>query len=331
MNYRTFPGTDLTVSEIGFGVWTVSTDWWGVTDPSLCLRLLRDAFEKYGVTHFNTGGTYGDGAGETILREAFGPVRDRVVIATKYGYDLDDTAGRPGHRERAHDYTSNGIQRQCDLSLQRLGTDYIDLYEAHNPRLQHIDNDAVLDVLQDLQRQGKIRHYGTSLGPKIDPDRQTQEAVATMARGYTSVMIIYNMLEQEIGPAAFEAARLYGGGVTVRVPHCTGLLEGTLAPDTRFPKGDHRSHRPDDWLVPGLQKVKQLDFLIAGGRRTIAQAALKFVLREPTVMSVVPNFYNEDNLHEFTAACQTPDLTDEEFNHIQELYADNFGLQLQTQ
>ncbi|MEX0742663.1 MAG: aldo/keto reductase, partial [Phycisphaeraceae bacterium] len=265
MKYSTYPGTDLNLSEVGFGVWTVSTTWWGVTDEDLRARLLRKAVDL-GITHINTAPTYGDGYGETILKNTLADQRDKIVIATKYGYDLTDNEGRPGHRERAHDYAGDSIIRQCEASLQRLGTDYIDLYEAHNPRLEHIDNDEVIATLEKLKDQGKIRYYGTSLGPKIEPDRQMDEAVRSFERGYHSVMIIYNLLEQFIGPTAFEAARKHNGGVLIRVPHSSGLLEGNLTPDTVFPKWDHRSHRPPEWLHEGLAKVEPLDFLLADGK-----------------------------------------------------------------
>lgn len=326
MKYRTYPGTDLSLSEVGFGVWTVSTTWWGVTNENTRRHLLRRAFEL-GMNHINTGPTYGDGLGETLVRDVLGDVRDQIVIATKYGYDLSDNAGRPGHRERAHDYTPRSIIQQCEESLQRLGTDHIDLYEAHNPRINDIDNDDVIATLKKLQDQGKIRHFGTSLGPKIEPSRQIDEAVRSFEKGYKSVMIIYNLLEQFIGPRAFETARQYSGGVTVRVPHSSGLLEGNLTPDTQFPRWDHRSHRPTGWLAPGLKKVDQLGFLTDGTGRTIGQAALKFILREPTIISAVPNIYDEKGLEEYAAAPDTPDLTDEEFNRVQELYAANFGLE----
>jgi aryl-alcohol dehydrogenase-like predicted oxidoreductase len=326
MRYRTYPGTDLSLSEIGFGVWTVSTTWWGVTDEALRRKLLRDAVVKYGINHINTGGTYGDGYGETIVKEVLGDIRDQVVIATKFGYDLTDNDGRPGHRERAADYNAASIRRQCEASLLRLGTDVIDLYEAHNPRIDHITDPAVLGVLNDLRDEGKIRYFGTSLGPKIDPARQVDEAVASFESGYHSCMIIYNLLEQFIGPAAFQAARDNGGGVLVRVPHSSGLLEGNLTPNTKFPKWDHRSHRPEGWLAPGLEKVKHLGFLTESGQRTIAQAALKFILHEPTIISAVPNIYDEANLREFGTTCETPDLTEGEYARVQELYNANFGL-----
>ena len=330
MKYRNFPGTELRVSEIGFGVWTVSTDWWGVTDEDLRRRLLREAFHQHGINHFNTAPTYGDGRGETILHEVLGDVRDRIVIASKFGYDLSDLEGRPGHRERRQLFTGENIRKECETSLRRLGTDYIDLYEAHNPREEHIDNDEVIEALESLRDQGKIRYFGTSLGPKIEPDRQKREAVVSFERGYHSVQFIYNMLEQQIGPMAIEAAHEHGGGLMVRVPHSSGLLEGNLTADTVFPKWDHRSHRPRIWLTEGLQKIEQLEFLTAGGSRTIGQASLKWILREPAFMSLLPNIYDEKQLAEFAATSDVPDLKEEECERVRELYESNFGLQPQT-
>jgi len=328
MKYRNFPGTDLTVSEVGFGVWTVSTDWWGVTHEPLRRRLLRDAYEKHGITHFNTAPTYGDGYGETLLRETLGDVRPHIVIATKFGYDLADTAGRPGHRERRHDYSPESIERQCDASLQRLGVDCIDLYEGHNTRIGDIDSDDLIAALEKLRDAGKIRCFGVSLGPKIDPARQIDEGVAAIRRGYHGVQLIYNLLEQYIGPPLIQAAREHGGvGLMARVPHSSGLLEGNLTPDTTFPSWDHRSHRPAEWLPEGLKKVDQLEFLTQGGARTIAQAALKFILREPNFVSTLPNIYDDAGLADYAATSDAPDLTDEEYNHVQQLYATNFGLE----
>ncbi len=326
MRYRTFPGTDLSVSEVGFGVWTVSTDWWGVTDAQARRRLLRKAVEL-GINHINTAPTYGDGLGETIVRDTLGDRRDELVLVTKYGYDLSDDEGRPGHRERRQDYSPAGIRRQCEASLKRLGTDRIDLYEAHNPRIEQIDDDAIIDTLDRLRDAGKIRAYGVSLGPKIDPDRQCDEGIAAARRGYHSVQMIYNLLEQPCFAGIAPACREHRVGMMCRVPHSSGLLEGNLTADTTFPRWDHRSHRPAHWLPAGLKKVEQLDFLTADGSRTIAQAALKFVLHEPLMCSALPNVYDEDFLEEFAATSDVPDLTDEELARVAELYANNFGVE----
>lgn len=326
MKYRTFPNTDLTVSEVGFGVWTVSTEWWGVTDETLRKHLLRKAYDL-GITHYNTGDTYGDGYGETILKETLGDVRDKIIIATKFGYDLTDNEGRPGHRERRHNFTPDFIRSACEASLQRLGTDYIDMYEAHNPRIDAIDNDEVLGVLEELKAEGKIRYYGTSLGPKIDPDRQKDEAVKSFERGWHSTQIIFNLLEQYIGPTAEAAAEEYGGGIMVRVPHSSGLLEDNLTEETVFPKWDHRSHRPPEWLPEGLKKISTLDFLKLDGQRTLGQASLQFIMDSPHYMSTLPNIYDDAGLEEFAAASDTPPLTQEEMDKIAELYANNFGVE----
>jgi len=326
MRYRTFPGTDLTVSEIGLGVWTVSTDWWGVTDDQVRADLLRQAVDL-GITHFNTAPTYGDGYGETILRDVLGDVRDKLVIATKFGYDLTDTTGRPGHRERRHDYDPDSIRRQCEASLQRLGTDVIDLYEGHNTRIDDIDSDDTIAALEKLKDEGKIRYYGVSLGPKIAPERQIEEARAAMKKGYHGIQLIYNLLEQQIGSPILKEAHEAGVGLMTRVPHSSGLLEGNLDLDTEFPSWDHRSHRPKQWLTEGLQKVDQLEFLTHGGARTIAQAALQFILRDDIFISTLPNVYDADMLTEFAEAPETPALTESEYNEVQKLYANNFGVE----
>ncbi len=325
MRYRTVPGTDLSVSEIGFGVWTVSTTWWGVTDEALRRELLNTAVDEHGINFINTADTYGDGLGETIVRDVLGDRRDKLVIATKFGYDLSDDSGRPGHRERRQDFTPEAIRSSCEASLQRLGTDRIDLYEAHNPRIDAIDSDAVIDTLEQLRAEGKIRCYGTALGPRIEPTRQIDEGVASFRRGWHTCQIIYNMLEQYLHERVFDAAHAHTGGILIRVPHSSGLLEGNLTPDTTFPKWDHRSHRPDGWLAEGLQKVDQLGFLTSG-RRTIAQAALKFVLHDPNVSSAMPNVYDFDQLAEFAGTSDAPDLTDDELARIDELYQANFGV-----
>ena len=105
------------------------------------------------------------------------------------------------------------------------------------------------------------------------------------------------------------------------------MLEGKYTKDTTFDKNDHRRHRPKEWLLDGLKKVEQLDFLTASGERTLGQAALKFILASPEIASTLPNIYDEEQLKEFAAASETPDLTEEELVRIEELYKNNFGLE----
>ncbi len=120
--------------------------------------------------------------------------------------------------------------------------------------------------------------------------------------------------------------------VFTRVPHCSGLLEGGYSETTTFGKDDHRSFRVADddkrkaWLVDGLKKVEQIAFRTKDTGRTLSQAAIKFILAEPSIGSVLPNIYNERQLREFAAASDTPDLTPAELTTLAELRARNYGL-----
>ncbi len=96
---------------------------------------------------------------------------------------------------------------------------------------------------------------------------------------------------------------------------------------TTFPPGDHRSHRPRSWLIEGLQKIETLGFLTEGRPHTLGQAALKWLLAEPRIVTVLPNIYGMEQLEEFAAAPELPDLSAEDLARVEELYAANFGLQ----
>jgi len=326
MHFRTYPGTDLTVSEVGFGVWTVASGWWPETqtDQGAGVRLLRDALEL-GITLFDTADAYGDGAGESILRDALADHREVIQIATKGGYDIYNHPGGKGQRERPQDFSPPYLRKAVERSLERLGTDYIDLYQLHNVKLEQVLADDLYATLDDLVQEGKLLYYGTALGPAIG---WVVEGVAAIRRHLgVSQQMIFNLLEQYPGRELFAAARRYGQhGFLIRVPHSSGMLEGRYSLETVFPPGDHRRHRPRQWLVNGLQKVAQLDFLTAGGAMTLGQAALKYVLAEPTVMSCLPNIYTAEQLAEFAAAPDCPDLTAEQIAAVDALYADNFGV-----
>jgi len=149
-------------------------------------------------------------------------------------------------------------------------------------------------------------------------------------RTVEGVQMIYNLLEQDPGRELIETARETNTSLIVRVPHSSGMLEGHYDENTTFAKNDHRRHRPKEWLTTGLQKVEQLSFLTASGERTLGQAALKFVLASPEVVSTLPNIYGEEQIDEFAATSETPDLTPEELSRVAELYENDFGLEKQS-
>ncbi len=326
MRYRTLGSTNLRLSAVGFGVWTVSTSWWGISDEQQGIDLLRKAYDL-GVTFFDTADTYGNGKGETMLAEALGDVRDKIVIGTKFGYDFyNHGRERSGHKELPQDFSPAFVRRACEESLRRLGSDYIDLYQLHNPRLPTVQSDELFETLEELKGEGKVRHYSAALGPDIGWE---EEGMAAMRqRRLPSLQIIYSILEQDPARNFFPVAGECDTGLLARVPHASGMLDGTYTPGMVFETTDHRSHRKQEWLESSLRKVSQLDFLYAqGSGRTIGQAAMQFVLAQPTVTCVLPNFLNETQLKEFVAAPDTPPLTEDELSRIADLYDHDFYLE----
>ena len=331
MKHRMIGTTDVTVSEVGFGVWTVATTWWGVKDEAFGVRLLQQACDL-GITFFDTADTYGDGLGETILAKALGHARDRITIGTKFGYDFYHHTGRRGHEELPHDWRPEYVRFALEQSLKRLQTDRIDLYQLHNPRLEAMQRDDLFAELEALKREGKIRAYGPALGPAIAERQIDEGAYAIEHRCVDLVYIIYNLLEQMLGERLFPIGRRHHASFLVRVPHASGLLDGTVKPETVFSEDDHRFHRVStedrkkQWQVEGLKKVQQLEFLWRGTGRSLAQAAIQYILAESAVASVLPNIYNEALLREFAAAPDGLSLTAEERSRVETLYADRFGL-----
>jgi len=325
MKFRTFPKTNLTVSEVGFGVWTVATGWWGEKTDDEAIALLRAA-RDCGINFFDTADTYGNGRGEDLLRQAFGPQPEGVVYATKFGYDIYSQAdARRGQRELPQNFSPEFVRFACEKSLERLGIDAIPLWQIHNARMDSIVNDELWATLDDLKREGKVLHAGVALGPA---NGWLTEGIAAMRhRDIASLQVIHNVLEQHPGGDFFPDARAHNVGLLVRVPHSSGMLEGKYTADTVFPAGDHRRHRPRSWLTNGIKKLETLKFLTQGRGQTLGQAAIKFILAEESVTSVLPNIYDEEQLREFAAAPDLPDLTAGDLSRIAELERTNFGVE----
>ena len=324
MKYRNLGNTDIAVSEVGFGVWTVSTGWWGEVVDDRSIRLLRLAHER-GINYFDTADTYGSGKGETLLADAFGHMRDEIVISTKIGYDFYNHTARRGQQERPQDWSEDFLRFALEQSLKRLDTDYIDFLQLHNTKMDAAENDELFALMESFMDEGKIRSYGAALGPKIG---WRDEGIKMMReRDLAGLQMIYNILEQDPGRDLIEAARETGTSLVVRVPHSSGMLEGKYDENTTFGPNDHRRHRPKEWLTTGLKKVESLSFLTESGERTLGQAALKFILASPEVSSTLPNIYDEEQIEEFAVTSETPDLTQEELRRVAELYENNFGLE----
>jgi aryl-alcohol dehydrogenase-like predicted oxidoreductase len=328
MKYRVFPGTNVRVSEVGFGTWTIATSWWGEKTDAEAVSMLRSALDDHGVTFFDAADTYGNGRAETQLAEAFRGRRSSVVYATKVGYDIYDAsaqANRKGQNELPMRTDPAYIRMAVDKCLQRLETDYVDVVQIHNAKMEHVRQADLWGTLRDLQKEGKILAWGAAFGPAIG---WLYEAVELVEREpeINTIQMIWNILEQHPGTTMLEAARRHAPNCcfNVRVTHASGMLEGKYTAETEFPPNDHRRHRPRSWLTNGVKKVETLDFL----RRdmTLGQAALKWLLAEPLVVTTLPNIYDREQLEEFADASDLRDLAPAEMQRIAELNARNFGV-----
>src|SRR5207248_900353 len=327
MRYRRYKNADLAVSEVGFGLWTISTGWWGKFTEGEAIELMHKAFDL-SITLFDAADTYGNGLSEELIAKAFPNQRDQITIATKVGYDFvhhGEARGR-GQREIPQDFSPDAIAGATDAALKRLKTDRIDLLQLHNIRMEQIYDDLLWKALEKLKASGKIRYYGIALGPAIGWLYEGVNCIRE--RDVTSIQHIYNMLEQHPGRAMQDVATELGKDAMflIRVTHSSGMLEGKYTADTVFPPTDHRSHRPRSWLLNGIKKIEKLRFL-ENSNRTLGQAALLWLLADDRVASTLPNIYNEEQLIEFARAPDCPPLTQDDLAKIDNLYSENFGVE----
>jgi len=329
MQYRNFPGSDVSVSEVGFGTWTVSTGWWGEKTDDEAVALLRSAHDEHGITFFDAADSYGNGRSERQLAEAFRGRRNEVVYGTKIGYDIYDEAAqhsRRGQRELPQNFSADYMRLAVHRCLERLETDHIDVLQLHNIKMDHVRDPRIWQTLRDLKAEGKIRVWGAAFGPAIG---WLYEAVELCEResDINTIQMIWNILEQHPGTAMIEAAREHAPDCVfnVRVTHASGMLEGNYTESTTFAENDHRRHRPRSWLVNGLKKIRTLDFLTT--EMTLGQAALKWLLAEPRVVTTLPNIYDETQLAEFAAASNKIDLDEQQLERVAQLADINFGVE----
>jgi aryl-alcohol dehydrogenase-like predicted oxidoreductase len=321
MRYRRFGTSSLEVSEIGFGVWTLASNWWGeVEDKAGMLATALDS----GINFIDTAPVYGsDAVGETLLSDFLRQHRDDLVLTTKCGYDIEAERRFPGQSERPQDWRPESIRTQLEGSLRRLGTDRIDLYQLHNARIEPVLDDDLWAELEALRAEGKVRELGVALGPAIG---WVEEGLAAVRdRPIVSLQTVFNVLEQEPGLTFASEPRVRNGeiGLISRVPHASDALTGKVTPDTVFPKDDHRAHRNRDNMLDNFEKAATLRFLWDGTGRTIGQAAIAAILSNTAFTTVLPTCTMPEEVREYAAASELP-LSKEEKARVDELWSRNF-------
>src|SRR5258706_6324262 len=288
MQYRDLGRTGIRVSAIGFGAWAIGGPTeasgtpfgWGRTSDDESLAAIRRA-RDLGVTFFDTADSYGFGRSESLLGIVLSRTRQNVVIATKVGV----VRGSAGDLKK--DFSKQHVFHAVDGSLKRLRTDYIDLYQVHNPTIEDLGREEIQEAMEMLQDAGKVRSWGVSI-------TTPEEGIEIIRRGWGHVLqVLYNILNQAPATELFGLAKEKGYGIIARVPLASGLLTGKFRGDSVFPADDIRQN----FLTPrrlqeALDRVDEVKSIIGGTARTLIEGALRFVLANDAVATAIPGAKN---------------------------------------
>ncbi len=323
MKYRTIPGTRLSVSEIGFGLSSLCKETGCNIPDAKVQHLIRYALDR-GINFFDTADTDGGGHAESLIGNALVDERERVVISTKVGYDmLQQTPGMRGE-ELPQNFTPKYVRTACIESLRRLRTDRIDLYQIYHPKISTVERDDLYACIEKLRKEGKIVSWGAVLGPG---EGWVEEAKLLMRlRKAKNFQAIFNLIEQDSAKQLIDAAKKNNAGIFARAPEACGWFSRSRCENKKGPWADHSAENFATRFARAEEKVSQFEFLKQYGVRTLAQAALKFVLSEKTVISAFPEIYGEDEINEFAKVSECPDLTAEELSKITDLFEHEFYL-----
>ena len=305
MNYRVLGRTGLRVSEIGLGT-MVHAGHFGPADDQESLEAIETALER-GVNFIDTSDAYGAGKSESLLGRVLKGRRDRVILATKGG----NTMVGPNRGKR--DFSIPSISRVLDESLQRLETDYIDVYQLHNPTVDVIERGEIFELLDARRKEGKIRFYGVSINSE-------EEGIAAIRSGKADVVQIeYSILERTPARQVFPMAQAAGVGIIARVPFRRGILLGKFSSQEQFHEDDVRARMPADRFEEELRLAEQCRFLVRGPITSMVQAALAFCLTHSAVSTTIPGARNAGQMRE-NASASGLRLHEEDLRRLRELW-----------
>lgn len=271
---------DLAVSALGYGCMGLSAAYGAATPREDAVKLLRDAFDR-GVTFFDTAEAYGPFTNEALVGEAVAPFRDRVVLATKFGFDIDlDTGARTGGLNSRPDH----IRRVVEAQLQRLRTDRIDLLYQHrvDPAVPMED---VAGAVKDLIQTGKVKHFGLS-EPSIESLRRAHQV-----QPITALQSEYSLWSRDVEHnGALAVCEELGIGFVPFSPLGAGFLTGKIDTDTELAPGDFRAISPrftTEARAANMALVDLLKTVAAAKEASPAQIALAWLLaRKPWIVPI---------------------------------------------
>lgn len=315
MNYRELGRTGWKISEISFGAWAIGGAWGSVDDKD-SIAALHAALDA-GVNFFDTADVYGDGRSERLLAKIKKERTETFFIATK--------AGRRLREQTPEGYSRQNLTTFIERSLRNLEAEALDLLQLHCPPTEVYYMPEVFEVLDELTKEGKIRHYGVSV-------EKVEEALKAIEfPNVQSVQIIFNVFRQRPAELFFEQARKHKVGILARVPLASGLLTGKITRETKFAKDDHRAFnrkgeafdRGETFsgvdFKTGLGTVEELKRLVPKNA-SMSQLALRWILDFPAVTCAIPGAKRPEQVAENVAASSLPPLSADTMKKIRALY-----------
>lgn len=294
MTYRQLGNSGLIVSTVGLGCNTFGAR----VAPDEVSGLVQEAMSA-GITFFDTADTYGSrpGEGEELLGEALGPARDDVVIATKFGMDTQGLNGADFGVRASRRY----VHRAVEGSLRRLGSDYIDLYQLHEPDpLTPIEE--TLDVLDDLVREGKVRYVGVSNFAAWQLVDAHWSTVTAGGGPIVSIQNRYSLLDRNIEAEVVPAAEHIGSGILPFHPLGSGLLTGKYRRGEEPPAGTRLAQRRDRLAAADFDRIEALEAVAEGAGVDLLSVALGGLAAQPGVASVIAGARTPEQLQANVAA-----------------------------
>ncbi len=307
MNYRKFGKTDLLVSEIGFGAWAIgggamigeTAIGWGNANDNESVKAIHAALDA-GINFFDTADIYGLGHSETLLGKTIGKNK-QVIIATKGG-----NVSR--NNKFTVDYSKEYLVEACEKSLKRLKRDYIDYYQLHTARVNHLENNECIEALNLLQKQGKIKYWGLSL-PTFEPVAEAELLLEkNIGNGF---QLVLNLINQKALPLIKQSAAK-GYGVIARMPLQFGLLTGKFdEAKTTFAENDHRKKRlTNEVIEKSLEALEPVWKLCDKYQVNKTQLAMSYILSYPEVSTVIPGIRTPQHVKDNTSGLIKLDAKD---------------------
>jgi aryl-alcohol dehydrogenase-like predicted oxidoreductase len=307
MRYRRLGRTDLEVSEIGYGAWGIGGAQWGGADDDESIQALHRAIDL-GLNFIDTALAYGEGRSERLVGQVVRERDETVHVATKVPPKNRIWPAEPD--AALHDVFPPGYVKACaEESLRNLQMDAVDLLQLHVWNDDWADSDDLLTEVTRLRDEGKVRHFGISIN-----DHQPANALRFVQAGAVdTVQVIYNVFDQSPEDDLFPACREHGVGVIARVPLDEGGLTGRIDGDTEFGGDDFRaSYFRGDRAREVHERVTAIAADLQIEHDQLAETALRFILSEPTVSTVIPGMRSTRNVERNIAASDAGSLPDQD-------------------